>query len=133
MSADHGRRIVDGWLVEVATWPDTGLIPVVHLDDIPGYTTERARWQAEAVAEYQAGQQQGIQATCGGCQGLGAHSPRCPTQPGHRWRRLADQAKSLGDQIGPKDPEAANHAYWIADRMRQRETLAREHAQEDGE
>jgi hypothetical protein len=34
---------------------------------------------------------------CGGCRGLGGHSPRCVTQPGWRWRKAADGAESIGD------------------------------------
>ena len=49
--------------------------------------------------------------TCGGCRGLGGHSPRCHTQPGALWRRLADMAESLGDQIGGNDTTLANQAY----------------------
>lgn len=51
---------------------------------------------------------------CGGCKGLGAHSPRCHTQPGYHWRRLRDQAGSLGDQIGSNAPALANAAYALA-------------------
>lgn len=57
---------------------------------------------------------------CGGCKGLGAHSPRCHTQPGYFWRRLADDAESLGDNIGSNDYEAANTAYALAGRFRKR-------------
>lgn len=56
---------------------------------------------------------------CGGCRGLGAHSPRCMTQPGWMWRRLYDQAEALGDAIGSNDPGAANMAYAIAARLKQ--------------
>jgi hypothetical protein len=37
---------------------------------------------------------------CGGCRGLGGHSPRCVTQPGWRWRKAADGAESIGDLVG---------------------------------
>ncbi|QNL30575.1 hypothetical protein SEA_SPEEDDEMON_1250 [Gordonia phage SpeedDemon] len=59
-------------------------------------------------------------AACGGCRGLGAHSPRCWTQPGFEWKRLADKAEALGDQIGANDHEAANTAYALAARFRAR-------------
>lgn len=55
--------------------------------------------------------------TCGGCEGLGAHSPRCLTQPGSYWKRMADMADQLGDMIGANDMHAANSAYSIAARM----------------
>jgi len=58
--------------------------------------------------------------TCGGCQGLGKHSPRCPTQPGWHWRRFADQARCLADAIGVNDPALANRAYALADDLLQR-------------
>ncbi|OHT98296.1 hypothetical protein BKG71_19460 [Mycobacteroides chelonae] len=61
---------------------------------------------------------------CGGCKGLGSHSSRCLTQPGAMFRRLADDAESLGDHIGSNDTEAANLAYTIAARMRDRWTQA---------
>lgn len=54
---------------------------------------------------------------CGGCSGLGAHSPRCRTMPGAHWKRLADQAGSLGDAIGASDTAAANTAYDLAARF----------------
>ncbi|QXG07417.1 hypothetical protein RitSun_47 [Mycobacterium phage RitSun] len=54
---------------------------------------------------------------CGGCEGSGAHSPRCITQPGSVWRRLADQAEALGDVIGSNDAEAANTVYRLAGRF----------------
>lgn len=57
---------------------------------------------------------------CGGCEGLGAHSSRCSTRPGFLWRRLADDAESLGDHIGSNDPGSANMAYSISARMRQK-------------
>ncbi|AXH70504.1 hypothetical protein HOT75_gp117 [Gordonia phage Daredevil] len=57
---------------------------------------------------------------CGGCRGLGGHSPRCHTQPGAHWRRLEDLAERLGDSIGPNDMAAANMAYAVAGRMRAR-------------
>jgi hypothetical protein len=56
---------------------------------------------------------------CGGCQGKGAHSPRCHQQPGWLWRRLYARADSLGDAIGPNDIEAANLAYSLAARLKQ--------------
>jgi hypothetical protein len=55
---------------------------------------------------------------CGGCNGLGAHSRRCHTQPGFLWRIFEDKAEELGDLIGSNDPEAANTAYALAARMR---------------
>ena len=58
--------------------------------------------------------------TCGGCQGLGAHSPRCSTQPGYRWRIAYDMADELGDIIGSSDIEAANRAYAIAGLMKKK-------------
>lgn len=61
---------------------------------------------------------------CGGCKGLGSHSSRCLTQPGAMYRRLMDDAESLGDCIGSNDPGAANMAYAIAARMRDRWTKA---------
>ena len=61
---------------------------------------------------------------CGGCKGLGSHSSRCMTQPGAMFRRLADDAESLGDHIGSNDTEAANLAYAIAARMRDRSSQA---------
>lgn len=54
---------------------------------------------------------------CGGCRGEGAFSSRCSTQPGGLWRRLADQAADLGDNIASNDPEAANMAYMLAGRF----------------
>ena len=57
---------------------------------------------------------------CGGCEGLGAHSPRCTTQPGWHWRRLADQAEGLGDNIGANAPELANAAYALAGALRRK-------------
>lgn len=57
---------------------------------------------------------------CGGCDGKGAHSRRCTTQPGWLWHRLHDAADELGDLIGSNDPEAANMAYAIAARMKAR-------------
>lgn len=51
---------------------------------------------------------------CGGCRGLGAHSPRCFTQPGFLWLRWKDQAEALGDGIGSNDPALANQAYALA-------------------
>ena len=74
---------------------------------------------AEAHASHVAEVIQGP-AKCGGCQGLGAHSPRCHEQPGWLWRRLYDRADSLGDAIGPNDIAAANLAYTIAARMKQK-------------
>ncbi|QIG58783.1 hypothetical protein SEA_DATBOI_119 [Gordonia phage DatBoi] len=59
-------------------------------------------------------------AACGGCRDLGAHSPRCWTQPGALWRRLADRADELADMVGPNDYEAANIAYDLAGRFRAR-------------
>ncbi|AXQ64787.1 hypothetical protein SEA_LEROY_85 [Gordonia phage Leroy] len=56
--------------------------------------------------------------SCGGCEGKGAHSPRCRTQPGWFFRRLADQAAALGDAIGPNDYDAANTAWVLAARLR---------------
>lgn len=35
------------------------------------------------------------QQTCGGCDGLGGHSPRCPQSPGWVWRRLAAEAERI--------------------------------------
>lgn len=61
---------------------------------------------------------------CGGCQGQGAHSRRCRTQPGWFWHRLEDQAESLGDLIGSNDREAANLAYTIAARMKAKANAA---------
>ena len=58
--------------------------------------------------------------TCGGCQGLGKHSPRCDTQPGWHWRILADQAMNLADDIGPNHPALANQAYELADDLLQK-------------
>lgn len=58
--------------------------------------------------------------SCGGCEGLGSHSPRCTTQPGWHFQRLMDMADSLGDRIGANDMESANAAYRIAGRMRAR-------------
>lgn len=55
--------------------------------------------------------------SCGGCQGLGAHSPRCSTQPGAMWFVLSDMASSLGDAIGSNDPGLANVAYNLAYRL----------------
>ena len=52
--------------------------------------------------------------SCGGCQGLGAHSPRCNTQPGFLWRKIADAAEDLGDMIGANDGQMANQAYRMA-------------------
>lgn len=60
------------------------------------------------------------QVPCGGCEGRGAHSPRCLTQPGSLWRRLYDRADSLGDAIGPNDIELANSAYTLAARLKQK-------------
>lgn len=57
---------------------------------------------------------------CGGCQGLGKHSPRCDTQPGWYWRRFADQARCLADAIGVNDPALANQAYALADDLLQK-------------
>lgn len=57
---------------------------------------------------------------CGGCKGLGAHSPRCPTQPGWQYKVMADQAESLGDRIGANDPGLANMAYHIAGAMKKK-------------
>lgn len=60
------------------------------------------------------------QLICGGCVGLGAHSPRCMTQPGSLWYRLYKQADSLGDAIGPNDMEAANEAWGMAAKFKHR-------------
>lgn len=57
---------------------------------------------------------------CGGCKGLGAHSPRCHTQPGYLWRIRYELADSLGDMIGAHDIEAANMAYTIAAKMKKK-------------
>lgn len=67
-------------------------------------------------------------ADCGGCQGLGAHSRRCPTQPGWHWCKLADEAEHLGDMIGSNDPGLANMAYTIEAGMRARWRAAQERA-----
>ncbi|ALF00934.1 hypothetical protein SEA_JSQUARED_68 [Mycobacterium phage Jsquared] len=53
---------------------------------------------------------------CGGCRGEGGFSPRCFTQPGSLWRRVADAAESLGDLIGAHDGQMANEAYRMAGR-----------------
>lgn len=66
---------------------------------------------------------------CGGCRGLGGHSPRCHTQPGWLWRKFADMAEDLGDNIGANDPEAANTAYSLAAQLKQRWRDAQEAAQ----
>ena len=57
---------------------------------------------------------------CGGCRGMGAHSPRCHTQPGSLWRRCADLAEALGDMIGSNSVELANEAYSLAFELRKR-------------
>ncbi|MBO0676740.1 hypothetical protein JRC04_04610 [Mycolicibacterium sp. S2-37] len=58
---------------------------------------------------------------CGGCKGEGAHSRRCRViNPGWYYELLYDAASDLGDAIGSNDPEAANMAYAIAGRMRER-------------
>ena len=69
----------------------------------------------EAIRELETHQQR---STCGGCRGLGKHSPRCHTQPGALWRRLADMAESLGDQIGSNDTTLANRAYDLMSSLR---------------
>ena len=68
---------------------------------------------------------------CGGCQGLGAHSPRCRTRPGFIWKILADKAEGLGDTIGANDYEAANTAYGLAGRFKKRWEEARDLADAD--
>ena len=68
---------------------------------------------------------------CGGCKGLGAHSPRCHTQPGFFWRRLRDQADSLGDQIGSNAPDLANTAYALAAHLHARELTEIDQARSD--
>ena len=75
-------------------------------DNLPG---EELLDVADAVIEALDEHQQ--REACGGCRGLGGHSPRCHTQPGALWRRLADMAESLGDQIGGNDTTMANRAY----------------------
>ena len=75
---------------------------------------------------------------CGGCRGMGAHSPRCHTQPGHLWRKLSDMAEGLGDQIGSNDVELANEAYSLASELRKKISiqyppLVRDGSPEDGE
>lgn len=50
---------------------------------------------------------------CGGCEGLGAHSPRCTTRPGWRFRRWADEVGTLADEIGANDPVASNGLYAV--------------------
>jgi len=57
---------------------------------------------------------------CGGCQGLGAHSPRCFRQPGWRWKTAYDIADELGDLIGVHDSELANAAYALAGQLKKR-------------
>lgn len=57
---------------------------------------------------------------CGGCAGLGKHSPRCITQPGWQWLRMQDRAEELGDMIGANDPALANRAYGLAADLAQR-------------
>lgn len=58
---------------------------------------------------------------CGGCQGLGSHRRHCPRSPTYnRWLELADQAEDLGDRIGSNDMGAANMAYGLAGRLRER-------------
>ena len=69
---------------------------------------------------------------CGGCDGLGAHSRRCRTQPGWFWERLYDQADSLGDLIGSNDPESANMAYAIAARMKAKANTTATNTTQDG-
>jgi hypothetical protein len=54
---------------------------------------------------------------CGGCRGVGAHRKHCPRHPNyHPWRRLADQAESIGDSIG--EPGLANRAWDLAGRIK---------------
>lgn len=67
---------------------------------------------------------------CGGCRGLGAHSPRCITQPGFGWRKIADAADELGDMIGSSDTEMANQCYKMAARAAKRWLEAVEAAKE---
>lgn len=56
---------------------------------------------------------------CGGCRGMGSHRRYCPRNPNyHPWRRLADRAVDIGDQIGGNDPGVANQAYALAARIR---------------
>lgn len=57
---------------------------------------------------------------CGGCEGLGAHSPKCFTQPGYLWRRYADGLKALAVEIGSNDVRAANQLYALEGEMRDR-------------
>lgn len=44
---------------------------------------------------------------CGGCAGLGAHSPCCPTQPGWAWRRAADAADHAASGATPSQQNEA--------------------------
>lgn len=56
---------------------------------------------------------------CGGCDGKGAYSFRCPRNPDYDHRLvLADQAEDLGDAIGPNNMAAANHCYAAAGLLR---------------
>ena len=83
------------------------LLSIMRFPD-SSIATANANTMADAVIEALEHQKR---ETCGGCRGLGGHSPRCHTQPGALWRRLADMAESLGDQIGGNDTTLANQAY----------------------
>lgn len=50
---------------------------------------------------------------CGGCRGLGSHQRTCKTQPGYLFAKWANEAKGLGDSVGPNEMAAANHL-WAA-------------------
>lgn len=53
---------------------------------------------------------------CGGCRGQGAHKRWCEAVVGRSaalMGRYAEQADSLGDNVGPNEMGAANHL-WIA-------------------
>lgn len=83
-----------------------------------GSPAEHAAHVAEVIRQHHTITTSAYDRSCGGCEGQGAHSPRCHTQPGWLYRRLADQAEKLGDAIGPNDYDAANTAWALAARLR---------------
>lgn len=62
---------------------------------------------------------------CGGCQGIGPHSSRCPSQQGAQYQRLYDLAKNLHREIGELDPTAETLAYQLMHRLKDLHRIAR--------
>lgn len=58
---------------------------------------------------------------CGGCSGQGAHRRWCEVVVGPHaayFGRLAEQAESLGDSVGPNEMGAANQLWGAASLLR---------------